>query len=58
MRELVPATSFRSHDPLELHFGLGDATRVDEIIVRWPPGIVQRFGPQPARQRIKITESW
>lgn len=57
MRELVPATSFRSHDPLELHFGLGDADRVEEVVVRWPSGIVQRLGAQRARQRITITES-
>jgi ASPIC/UnbV protein len=45
------------HDPLELHFGLGDADRVDDIVVRWPSGIVQRLGGQRARQRITITES-
>jgi hypothetical protein len=53
----VPTTNFRSHDPLGLHFGLGDADRVDEIVVRWPSGIVQRLGAQRARQRITITES-
>jgi ASPIC/UnbV protein/VCBS repeat protein len=57
MREPVPTTSFRSHDPLELDFGLGDADRVDDIVVRWPSGIVQRLGAQRARQRITITES-
>ncbi len=56
MRELVPTTSFRSHDPLELHFGLGDADRVEEVVVRWPSGIVQRLGAQRARRRITITE--
>ncbi len=56
MRELVPATSFRSHDPLELHFGLGDAARVDEITVHWPSGLVQRLGTQRAKQRITIPE--
>jgi hypothetical protein len=48
---------FDSHDPLELHFGLGDADRVDDIVVCWPPGLVQRLGAQRARQRITITES-
>ncbi len=57
MRELVPATSFRSHDRLELHFGLGDATIVDEITVRWSSGTVQRLGSRAARQPITITES-
>jgi hypothetical protein len=42
---------------LELHFGLGDATRVEEFTVRGPSGIVQRLGPQPAQQRVTITES-
>jgi hypothetical protein len=56
VREFVPATSFQSHDPLELHFGFGDAMRVDEIIVRWRSGIVQWLGPQRAKQRIRITE--
>lgn len=56
MRELVPTTSFRSHDPLELHFGLGNARRVDEIVVRWPSGVVQRLGVQRVKQRLTITE--
>ena len=34
MRRLVPATSFRTHDLLALHFGLGDAGRVEEILAR------------------------
>ena len=55
-RELAPNTAFRSHDPLELHFGLGDAPRIDEMIVRWPSGTVQRLGPQMARRMITVTE--
>jgi hypothetical protein len=29
---------------------------VDEIVVRWPSGMVQRLGAQRARQRITISE--
>jgi len=56
MRELAPNTGFRSHDPLELHFGLGDARRVEEMTVRWPSGTVQRLGVREVKRVITITE--
>ena len=38
VRELRAGNNFASHDPLEVHFGLGpEATRAD-IVVRWPDG--------------------
>lgn len=38
-----PSSSFLvSHDP-RVHFGLGDATRVDAIRVIWPDGVEERF---------------
>lgn len=36
-----------SHDP-RLHFGLGNATRVDRIQVRWPGGGEEEFGSPPS----------
>ena len=39
-----------------LHFGLGDATRVESVEVRWPSGAVTRRGPVPADQRLRVTE--
>ncbi|RMH01302.1 MAG: hypothetical protein D6702_11830 [Planctomycetota bacterium] len=32
----------------ELAFGLGDAPRLDEVVVRWPDGATDRAGPFPA----------
>jgi hypothetical protein len=43
-RRLVqPGSSYlSSHDP-RVHFGLGDASRVDAITIRWPDGRRERF---------------
>jgi hypothetical protein len=37
----VSGAGFLSQDPMELHFGLGKATRVKRVSVRWPSGIEQ-----------------
>ena len=44
-----------SSDP-RLHFGLGDASVVDSISVRWPSGVVQNIGSRPAGQIIVLEE--
>jgi hypothetical protein len=38
-----------------LHFGLGGATRVDRLIVRWPDGAEHILEDLPADQVLKIT---
>jgi hypothetical protein len=45
-----------SHDP-RLHFGLGDAANVEEIVVRWPAGGVDRIaGPIAANRSLTVKE--
>jgi hypothetical protein len=44
-----------AHDP-RLHFGLGDATRVDSIEVKWPSGAVDRVVGAAADRVITIRE--
>src|SRR5262249_60986164 len=41
VRELYPVNSYLSQAPSLVHFGLGDADRVDRLTVRWPSGKVQ-----------------
>jgi hypothetical protein len=55
-RAVLSQSSYYSHDDLRLHFGLGGATRVDEIEVRWPSGAVQRVKDVAVREVVKITE--
>src|SRR5262249_49899489 len=41
VRELYPHNGFRSQMPNVVHLGLADATRVDQLTVRWPSGRVR-----------------
>lgn len=43
MRELYPANGFRGQSDPRVHFGLGQATRVPDVEVRWPDGRVEFF---------------
>lgn len=41
MQERVASSGYLSQNEGRLHFGLGAATAVDKIVVRWPSGVVQ-----------------
>ena len=40
--------SYQSASDPRLHFGLGEAARVESIEVKWPSGRVDRYGPLAA----------
>lgn len=56
MREVASGGSFYSQNDLGLHFGLGKATVIDRLEVRWPSGTTQRFQSILANRRLKLTE--
>ena len=57
MREVVLGDGYGSQNTLRQHFGLEDATSVDELIVRWPrSGTVQKFHDVAANRIVEITE--
>jgi hypothetical protein len=55
-RVVASQSSYYSHGDLRLHFGLGAATAVDEIEVRWPNGAVQRMAGVATRRTVTIVE--
>jgi len=56
-QDIVRVTDgFQSQVPLDLHFGLGDAARIDRLTVRWPSGKVEEHSDLPARRLISIVE--
>ncbi len=56
VRTLVLARGYLSQSEPVLHFGLGEAAKVDELTVEWPSGHVQRFTDLAVDQRVTITE--
>lgn len=56
IREVSGGSSHLSQHPLEVHFGLGTATGVETVEVRWPSGIVQTLTNVKGDQRLLILE--
>jgi len=57
LQELQTMTGLRAQPPLELHFGLGDATVIDSLKLEWPSsGIVQVLENVAADQFLIVTE--
>ena len=47
---------YLSQQATPLHFGLGKATVVDQIVVTWPSGMVQTLVNVPADQQLLVTQ--
>ncbi len=54
--EVRAGSSFESSSDPRVHFGLGAATRVDAIVIRWPSGQVDKLGPEAADQELVVRE--
>jgi hypothetical protein len=54
--EVMSGGSYYSQNDMTLYFGLGDATVVSRLEIRWPSGQVQEFTNVPANQSLLITE--
>jgi Tol biopolymer transport system component len=56
MREISAKNGFMSQGELIAHFGLGDATFVDSVMVEWPSGIVDTLTGVAVDQLLIIKE--
>jgi hypothetical protein len=56
MRLRVSSSGYLSQGDPRLHFGLGDAARIDKIEIRWPSGKIQTLVGQRPNQVITVTE--
>lgn len=55
-RWVQPASGFASQQPRTLHFGLGDAHRIDRIEITWPSGRTQVLPGQTVDRTMVIRE--
>jgi hypothetical protein len=56
VREVHTAQSYFSQGDLRAHFGLGAATRVDRLEIRWPSGRRTELSDVPADQALVVSE--
>ncbi len=54
--EVHSGGSYLSQNDLRLHFGLGSATKIDSIEVRWPSGAIDKTGSLEADRSYSILE--
>ncbi len=54
--EVMSGGSYYSSNSFTLHFGLGTATAVESIEIRWPSGTVQKIGKTAVDQTLNVTE--
>ena len=56
IEEVRSGGSFYSQNDLRVHFGLGKATRIDKLEIRWPSDQIDRFADVPANQILQVDE--
>jgi hypothetical protein len=54
--EVHSGGSYLSQNDTRLHFGLGSATKIDRVEVRWPSGAVETLSDLPANQFYSLLE--
>lgn len=50
LRHVQMNSNYQSQNPTTIHFGLGNAAKVDKVTVRWPDGIEEQLGPIEANR--------
>jgi enediyne biosynthesis protein E4 len=56
VREVYPINTYRSQGPIRVHFGLGEATKVDRLAIRWPSGQEQELIDLAGDRHIVVEE--
>ncbi|MGH1362717.1 MAG: FG-GAP-like repeat-containing protein [Calditrichia bacterium] len=56
LREISAHNASTGHNSLRAHFGLGDATTIDSLVVEWPSGIVDTFSNLTPDAFMTVTE--
>lgn len=58
LREVSGSAQMHSQSDIRAHFGLGDATTVEEIRIEWPSGAEQTMTGVAVNQILSVTELW
>lgn len=56
IREVRSGESYGINNSFQIHFGLGQATEVDSVVIKWPSGGIETFNDLVANQIIDFVE--
>jgi hypothetical protein len=56
IRDIRSGEGFRYMSSMNAHFGLGQATTIDQVIIRWPSGTVDIYNNVTINQRLLVVE--
>jgi len=56
MQEVMGQTAYYSQSSMNVEFGFGNASMIDSIVIEWPSGTVDRYGPTPVNEFFTATE--
>lgn len=56
LREISAQNTFNGHNSLDPHFGLGNATVIDSLVIAWPSGLREVLTGVPADETLAVTE--
>jgi hypothetical protein len=55
-RDVISGGSYASQNDLTLHFGLGSATTVDKVEIRWPDGSTETVQVPGVDRQLTVTQ--
>jgi len=55
-RDVISGGSYASQNDMTLHFGLGAATSVDKVEIKWPDGTVESVNVQGVDRKLTVIE--
>jgi len=56
IREVRSGESYGINNSFQIHFGLGQATEVDSVVIKWPSGAIETFNDPVVNQVLNVIE--
>jgi hypothetical protein len=56
IRDVRSGEGFKYISTLNVHFGIGQATTIDQVIIRWPSGLIDTYNNVSPNQRLSVVE--
>src|SRR5690606_38240469 len=56
IREVRSGDGFRNMSSLNVHFGIGEATEIEQVVVKWPSGVIDYINNPDINQTFHVQE--